>query len=529
MMELLGRAFLVLLASMCAAEATSSPTHRLSGWLGQLTIPVPAGASLELPLFGLSVEWGECRNLTIGSVSPINNSSGTELELGIELHGLSVTCDIQAYSEGNLTVNVTIVDSSFKLAAQIHPQVPFMTPDLPLPLGGMNMTTCAVDVHIGSAAFDGDSPVVEITGMLDISMINMLIGNVLQDPICQQLRDLIEVNGTEAMGVGAALVSTMLLPAWPLEEPTAVVAPTQNWTAWAPTMVIQQLVDARLPVWGKKLAGVLDAAVGMRLLTTDFGLSIDLDTIQVSGVDPFEVPDIALLANGSNVGVEANLAHLRFMANFKVGAHLKDQPAFEKHLEIGVGLDELRMGGRLLVDQPMMKEFMDNGEFSQFACLVDVAESATDPPADSMAMTKMEMTLQPSTRIEVTQAPLDSLEQNATNFVNTILGALQAGYMPSIRALINGGLGIARGPLNVAMWKYFEDLVPCGAFREGVDDSVLTGLWGTALTTVCLGAVGAFIAPYVRSRRAPIKAEADAAGALRLPLPARLPGPDVPL
>ena len=86
-----------------------------------LVIAIPPGSGFQLPVGELLIESGECRGLRAGSAEAIDNSSGLDLELGLRVSGVALSCVLTGRQNGTLTVNISVADSSLALAVRMSP------------------------------------------------------------------------------------------------------------------------------------------------------------------------------------------------------------------------------------------------------------------------------------------------------------------------------------------------------------------------------------------------------------------------
>lgn len=487
---------LVALPAMVASQRADS----LSDWMQELIIPIPAGTSFMLPAVGnLELESGHCENLTIGGVEAIDNSSDLDLELGISLRGVGVSCILNANSSGSLKIDITLANSSFAVAAKMSPWFPENSPDLALPLGGLNMTMCSLHLDVTYANFTGDSPTAALAASLPPETLRSLMGQFVQEPVCGIVKDIVNVNGTAAFAEGTAFLQPLLSPPRALPTPR-VLAPTLDMGRFPPIMVIQDLINTRFPLWAGRYLQVLAVPLHKKVFGSE-NVTLSMRDFRILGRAPDISPGLTIDANQTRLDMVANLEDLEFSGVLVINASLPDQPTdLIENIKISFGLSDLNLGANIYINEREYREREEDHDLSGLSCYVDCARSATDPEDASIAIAEMAVALEPGTHIEVAGAK-DPLEEDATAAVNTIIRALQASYLPAISALINGGLGMARGVVNDLIWDMLDQRRPCNETEDGIKEEALDALWIAACVVAVVGVLVAILTPCSRRAR----------------------------
>mmetsp|Transcript_70559 Transcript_70559/g.204610 ORF Transcript_70559/g.204610 Transcript_70559/m.204610 type:complete len:1041 (-) Transcript_70559:104-3226(-) len=488
-----------LLPNMLLGSDTEVGLRR---WLTDLLIEVPGGSSMEMPGMGdLDVRRGTCWGLTVDSVEVQDNSSGLQLEFGVRLIGLGIQCSLEGYSNGTVYLNLTVARSSLNATIQIHPHYSEIAPQFPMPFGHFNMTNCVPALDISDATFNGTSEVVNVTHMLPKSTLLLSMQGFAQQEMCSALKDLIETNGTESLRLAGTLVAPLLLP--PLAPLQAnVLRPAMDWATWPPTAVLKALVRERFSVWVGRAVKILDMHdFRLRLVETK-NVSLDLRQLHISGVGPQHRPGLELVAQNETLGVFADLPGLVVDAVLVFSVFLPDQPILTEVIRVRVGLNNVTVLSRSIVDADSLDELNPEKMAESPKCLVSCTDGMTDPQSDSIIITDLDANIRPLLEI----AAYGQIEHDITHSINVVLRALFHGYMPTVNALARGGLGLARMPMNDALWKKIDTLAPCdlGAMDlAGVDQAAVDIIPVVALGVLIVGVIASLLAMFVAVKRCP--------------------------
>jgi len=490
---------LLLLAAMPATEGASIASG-MSSWMHGLVIPIPPGSHFALPVVGdLLIESGECRGLQIESAEAIDNSTGLDLELGIRLNGAAVSCSLVGSQNGSLVINISLVNSSVALAVRMNPWIPVDTPNLPLPLGPLEMTLCSLDMHIAETSFSGTAAVAALVNGLPYETLKSLMGSFIQEPVCNVVRNMVNVNGTAAFLQGQGILAPLLLPPPALPQPR-ILAPTENLSTYPAVAVVKELINTQFPKWAGRYLQVLKVPIFMQLFGNE-NVSLSMQTFSIVGRGPKLQPGIAITTNQSHVAMSARLADLQFQGTLGISATLPDQPEFRNNITFVFGLDDMDLGLNAFFNKQELRRTGEDDAGGLLSCYIDSARSATDPGNQSLAVTDLAVGLQRGTEIRLEDG--DALEESARVAVNAVITALQKGYLGSISRLINGGLGQARGVVNEALWQWLDAKPPCDTTvtADGVKQIGLTAIWICSVVAAGLALAAACLAHCVRKAR----------------------------
>mmetsp|Transcript_23643 Transcript_23643/g.70347 ORF Transcript_23643/g.70347 Transcript_23643/m.70347 type:complete len:991 (-) Transcript_23643:442-3414(-) len=451
-----------------------------SDWLQGMTVPIPPGVVFPLPAVGaLRTTSGECRNLTIGSISAIDTSVGMILNLGISVKGLGVSCTLAGDNNGSILVDLTVVDSSFAFAVRMDPWYPPLgTPQLPLPLTGPTLSQCTLELNVSDASFKGTSQAVLLSNSLPPATLRVLMGQFVQEPICKMLREMVNVNGSSAFAVAQDGVKKLLMPVEPLPEPRALV-PTLDWGAWPPVLVVEDLISTQFPIFAGRYLQVLNVPLGQGILPDRMtpNVTLSLARMLVLGKTGVNDSGIHLAANGSSLGLAANLSSLQFLPTLGLDVHLATYPRkFHSEWQVSFGLNNFEVDGHMLIDRERMRQAQEALNFNHPSCMIDCARSAADPANGSMSLSNVQLDMQGGTKIYLVGSQ-NEVVSSSVQAMNSILAALQVGYLDSINALINGALGTARHKMNEHLWKHVDGWRPCDANLTDTAPGLLTALW----------------------------------------------------
>merc|ERR1719203_486452 len=104
--------------------------------------------------------------------------------------------------------------------------------------------------------WDGTGGLADVLGWVGEDVVDM-VGMAINDPVCEGLKDFLEVNGTAALEQYADIASMLLLPPFPDFEPDAL-KPLVDWAEYPPIGVVQQLLVERFALFSERMLELLD-------------------------------------------------------------------------------------------------------------------------------------------------------------------------------------------------------------------------------------------------------------------------------
>mmetsp|Transcript_12135 Transcript_12135/g.34773 ORF Transcript_12135/g.34773 Transcript_12135/m.34773 type:complete len:1026 (+) Transcript_12135:118-3195(+) len=473
----------------------------LRHWVQGLDIPLPAGATHELPMGmgNFTLTTGRCWDMQIGDLGIEDSSANLTLEFALNLSGIEIVCEVEGDNDGSsLLINVTVGRSGINTAVRIEPTTSMMAPELPVPLGNVTLTECAADLQVVAISFGGDSPIVMLTGSLPGDMLAGMVGGFLNEPLCDGLRQVVAEKGASNFEMAAMLVGPVMLPPWPLFD-VETLKPTLDWSRYPPVQVIQALVAERFKLWADRVIDILDVTEFNSVLYQDANVTLKLRDLSVNGVAGREGLGLAIRADDSHLGVDVGLEGLAMNSQFELRLTFPGQPELVEHIGLTLDLHNISMGVRAFVDESMLDQLQVSQALESPKCLVDCAAGTVENSQDAIAVEQMEVSLRPLLNVS---AP-GSLETDITRFANVVVRALYNGYMPTVNALVNGGLGIARNPLNELLWKKLNALPPCkeSAALLGVNEDVVQSFWILAFAAAGCAVISGLVYQCISDRR----------------------------
>lgn len=481
-----------LLLRLCV-HATASDTTLgsvqqdvLRTWLNGLVIPLPAGKKGELPMGQGPFELvsGSCWNLTVGDVtSDSNGSSGQTLVFGVSASDFALQCHVEGINNGDLQINITLGKSRIGGVVQIDPVVSPIAPDLPLPLGPLNLTDCAVDLVVTSISFKGTSPLATMTSYMDPDLLASSVGAFVNEPLCEGLRDVVNEQGSNATAFATNMVAPLLMDLWSPQPPTPL-KPLMDWDHYPPVLVLEALVRERFHLWANRVVQILTVASFQSTLFQSENVTMEMYEFHIEGVGPKHRPGLLVTPKGQNIDLFADLHSLTLNTIMGIKVTLPDQPVLVERFALSLGFRNLSMGLRAWVDGPMLDSLTMDDVIQSPRCIVQCTAGTAEQRSDSIAVTRMKVAMESLLEIHAG----GSLETDLTKLINNVVSTLQHGYLPTLNKLVNGGLAIARSPLNSELWKRIMELPDCvrATMFMGVDERIIKGLWRTSLVIFAL-------------------------------------------
>jgi len=475
--------------------AGARPLSALQAWLGGLVVSIPAGKGGTLPmdLGTLTLTGGSCTNLRVGKMESQDESTGQVLRFGVQVSDFELACHIEGVNDGDLQIDLVMGRSSIDIAVQIDPTTSLMAPEFPLPLGQMNLTACTADLVVQDITFNGTSPIVSMIANFGMpkEVLANLIGGFINVPLCDGLRNLVNTNGTASGQQGANLAGIMLMDPFPLAEPVPI-KPLLSWDKYPPMLVLEAMLRERFHLWTDRALQILDVSTFESTLVKSENVSLKMYHFQVEGVGPKSHPGLVLDPSGPKIGAFVDMHDLVLRTSLGLEVTVPGQPVLEERIGFAVGLNNLSLGLRAFIDGQMLNSLEMDQAMERPACLYQCAAGTTTEASDAIAIEHMSVGMKPLLKIT---AP-GSLETGITDLINTVVSSLYAGYLPTLNKLVNGGLAMARNPLNSLIWKKINAFPECSRaeMHMGVAEGAIRSFWCGSIAVCLVGLTLAAIA-----------------------------------
>lgn len=472
-------------------DSDGSQADPLRDWISSLVLPMPSDVSAEMPM-GLGIfnlRSGHCTDVKLGEVRSEDLSEGETLEFLVSMSGLGISCFVDGDSDGPIRINLTVANSSLDFAVRINPRVTWAAPELPLPLGQVNVTACEADLRLSDMLWEGNGTLYETLEEFGYGLVS-LAGSFVNDPLCDSFKSYMEKDIAEMLEQASDMVAMMgvLNPPSPVVDgPLLVTQQYINWDTYPPVQAAQALVEERLPLFAGRVIQILNVAE----ITSAMGFDIVTVTladlrIEGSGGDQAATdPNINLVTDGNALGVSAALDGMAFKSVFNVTIAYPGAEAFSHTVNMTLGLKEASMLVRVLADRQAAQDLEDSGAMSSPTCLTQCIEGSEE----AVQFKSFDVELRPLLQIHSG----GDLETQTSKLINYIINALYEGYLPTMNALLNGVLGMMRDPLSNVLRKQISTVERC----EKTDiyflmsEDAIQGLW---FISVLLSVIGLPIA-----------------------------------
>lgn len=451
-----------------APIASIARTDDFREWITNLNVELPANTTGELPggMGYFTMIEGSCTSLVVDSVDCVDLSHDLVLEFGLSIAGIGIECQVRGRTttdadedpygneSGYLEVNVTLGGSSLDLKVAMENTTLPLTPDLPVPLGGINMSTCEADLQVLNMTWHGHGYVAETMDALGKDVVH-LVGMAMNEPLCEGAQRFVGVNGTASLLVAAGMTERVLEPPPPVAQPE-VLSPLLDWRSYPPLQVVQALVEERVPIMAGKVIQVIDVLNFDAVLADTDTMKVTLMQLGIDGIADDTDPSLGIMAQNSSLGIEAFLDGMEITAVLRLEVTLPGQVPFDQTVNITIGLEEVAIAVRAMVDDDKLKALQLDEAMTSLACL-GRCTATTNPANASIAMEMFHTILRPNLVIRSS----GSLATETSDLVNTVIAAVFRAYLPSVNALLNGLLGTLRGDLDHVLWEGFRKARPC--------------------------------------------------------------------
>lgn len=434
---------------------------------------------------------GYCEEFTLDRLLSEDHSSGLELEIAVKVSGIGIKCYVHGYSQGPISINITLAASSFNTAVKITPLTPAHHQHLPLPLGRLNVTDCVADLRVTDMTWSGSGFLFDTLTNIGNNVIP-LIGMYINEPVCEGLQGFIENNATTVLGNIADFVQLFLTPPLTIEEPRAL-KPVIDWAEYPPLQVGQALLAERFPLWAGRMIDILNVADLNSAKKSFDDFSVKLVDIDIEGRGE-QVPNVELLAQGPLVGVSANLSSMTLRSIIDVGVTLPDQPYFSQRVNVTLGLNDVLMKVRAMVDEEVLDNLKLDQAMRSPTCAMECTAGTTDPHNESMMLDTFHVGLRP---LFVLQSS-GTVASDVADVANAFMDSLFRSYLPTLTVLVNGVLGMLREPLDNQLWTSIDSAPPCKTDNPDLvfSEAVVHGFWWMAVFLAFVGLPISGLAQY---------------------------------
>merc|ERR1719215_1252308 len=457
-----------------------------------------------------------CTGITVDKVGAVDLSDGLDLELGIAVSGLGISCSVHGLSifeddpdmNGEAFINISLANTSLAGSVAVAPYFGYTQPDLPVPMGQLNSTGCEVDLKVASMTWAGHGELIETLNMVGEEMILEYVALQAGSAVCEGLKEYLEGDLSKMLEESQMYVDILLGPLPPLSKATAKTD-IVNWNTYPPLKVAKTLLRERWPLFAGRAVEFLNVAELDTQIVSYQDLAFKLIGMNVHGVVEGLSDDIAILTGNHTVGLSASLDGLRFTTSFGF-----ETEQMRTTMNVTVGPGDLLMNVRAMVDEEKLNNLEIDDAMASPGCAAELIEDSADPRNAAFEVDTLHFTLVPPTDLAplelAAEAPLAS---ELSQVVNTIFQALLGGYHPSVMALMNGALGASRGILSGKVWESVDTLAPCDhrGELEVLTTSEITGLYWITLAVGVMGLPIGALVQCISGRRpdAPAQARAE--------------------
>eukprot|EP01105_Mastigella_eilhardi_P001681 TRINITY_DN119_c2_g1_i1.p1 TRINITY_DN119_c2_g1~~TRINITY_DN119_c2_g1_i1.p1 ORF type:complete len:772 (-),score=159.08 TRINITY_DN119_c2_g1_i1:973-3288(-) len=317
----------VVVVAAAAAAAAEEVECDLSCWLRALTVTVPDQQFNTQAVGWFNVSNVTCSGITVGGTASGVDAAGDSVALGA--WGIELKCS------GEWTYKYPVRTHHGSLTAAVNDSSLNATLFIPkdseaLPIAA-NLTACAARVHFVQLHFVGDSRIVDVLDQLE-NETEALLGAVLNDVACVELKELVEANVTQALRDASDALRPLVAP--PVPRALPLVPPgTLSLVNNAFVNTVDFLLDDLIGVEGaNKIANALTTntgqlqlpvALAVQVPVANFGVvSLELRQIAVSGLNTWGEMDMLEPESTYSLASRALLRSLAVNISFAVSVAL---------------------------------------------------------------------------------------------------------------------------------------------------------------------------------------------------------------